>query len=169
MPRPIRIQFPGAWYHVMNRRAGGDVLFSDTFDRLFFLSLVEEAVRTANIEIHAYCPMGNHFHLLIRTPEPTLDRAMQLVGGKYARYFNDRLGRDGSAFLGARPPQEWLTLTDTLELAGGPAKYEALVESPLPSEIEQLYNRKHHPSIIGTREFTSAVRRGSDPLGRKGV
>ncbi len=214
MPRPIRIQFPGAWYHVMHRRAGGDVLFSDTCDRLFFLSLVEEAVRTTNIEIHAYCLMGNHFHLLIRTPEPTLDRAMQLVGGKYARYFNDRLGRDGSvcrgryraivvdseryllavsryihrnpvelgitsiadygwssysAFLGARPPQEWLTLTDTLELAGGPAKYEALVESPLPSEIERFYNRKHHPSIIGTREFTSAVRRGSDPLGRKGV
>jgi putative transposase len=196
----------------MNKRACGDVLFSDTFDRLFFLSLVAEAVRTTKIEIHAYCLMGNHFHLLIRTPEPTLDEAMRLIGGKYARYFNDRRERDGgvcrgryrailidseryllavsryihrnpvalgvtsladygwssySAFLGARPPQEWLSLTETLELAGGSAKYEALVESLLPSEIEKFYNRQNAPSIIGTPEFRAWVQqKGVRPLSR---
>ncbi len=187
----------------MNKRSCGDDLFIDTFDRLFFLSLLAEAVRTCNIEIHAYCLMGNHFHLLIRTPEPTLDQAMRLIGGKYARYFNDRRERDGSlcrgryrsividsdryllavsryihrnplalgvtaladyswssysAFLGARPPQEWLTLDETLDLACGLAKYQALVESPLPSEIEQFYDRPNVPAIIGTDEFKAAIR-----------
>jgi len=187
----------------MNKRACGDELFSDTFDRLFFLSLLAEAVRTTKIEIHAYCLMGNHFHLLVRTPEPTLDQAMRLIGGKYARYFNDRRERDGSvyrgryrailvdserymlavsryihrnaialgvtsladygwssysAFVGARPAQEWLTLTETLDLAGGAAKYEALVESPLLSEIEQLYSRRNLPTVIGTPDFKQQLR-----------
>lgn len=191
----------------MNKRSCGDSLFSDTYDRLFFLSLLSEAVRENLLEVHAYCLMGNHYHLLVRTPLPTLDSAMHLVGSKYARHFNDRLERDGSlcrgryrailidsesyllavsryihrnplvfgladlsayswssypSYLGIRPPQEWLTLKETLSLASGPARYESLVESPLPSEVDVRYERKHLPAILGSPSFrASALAKGA--------
>ena len=100
MPRPHRIEYPGAWHHVMNRRAAREPLFFDDNDRFTFLELLEGNASRTDTEVHAYCLMGNHFHLLVRSPNANLAYMMQLVSGRYGRYFNDRYGRDGGVCRG---------------------------------------------------------------------
>ena len=68
MPRPLRIQFPGAWYHVMNRGAGHRSIFRTAQHRRVFLSLPVEIADTFAIEIHTYGRMTSHYHLLVSTP-----------------------------------------------------------------------------------------------------
>ena len=98
MPRPPRIQYPGAWHHVMNRGACRQDIYLDRRDRRFFLKLLAESASRFSLEIHSYCLMGNHYHLLVRTPEPTLDRMIHHLAGVYTRAFNGRHGRDGPLF-----------------------------------------------------------------------
>ena len=100
MPRSIRLQHEGAWHHVMNRGGCHRRTFVDSTDRLLFLDLLGRSARLTGLEVHGYCLVGNHFHLLVRTPKPNLDRAMQLLLGSYTRNFNDRHGRDGALFRG---------------------------------------------------------------------
>ena len=95
MPRPLRIQYPGAWYHVMNRGASRQNIFRDVHDRRDFLVCLASAASRTAVEVHAYVLMGNHYHLLLRTPHGNLDTMMHLLGRNYARYFNDRYDRDG--------------------------------------------------------------------------
>ena len=88
MARQWRIEYPNALYHVMSRgNSGQDMFFSDN-DRNLFLSIVEELPERNNIQIHAYVLMGNHYHLLVKTVEPNLSRAMQWFGTTYTRKFN---------------------------------------------------------------------------------
>ncbi len=68
MSRPQRIEFENAYYHVMNRGAGRCDVFHDVLDREQFLSIVYDAHKQFGIEIHAYCLMSKHYHLLIKTP-----------------------------------------------------------------------------------------------------
>ena len=100
MPRPLRIEFPGAWHHVMNRGASRRDVFLDVNDRLVFLDLLAKYSAKTSIEIHAYCLMENHFDLLVRSPLGNMSEMMQMVSGRYARYFNDRHGRDGALCRG---------------------------------------------------------------------
>lgn len=100
MARPLRIEFPGAWYHVMNRGAGRRAVFNSDTQRAYFLSLLREASERFNAEWHAYCLMRNHYHLLVRTPQGNLQRIMRHVNGLYTQYFNRNEGRDGPLFRG---------------------------------------------------------------------
>jgi len=88
MPRPLRIQYEGAWYHVMNRGAGRQRIFTSQTHRHFFLLLLEQASSMFDIEVHAYCLMGNHYHLLIRTPSANLSHAMRHINGLYTQQYN---------------------------------------------------------------------------------
>lgn len=100
MARPLRIEYPGAWYHVMNRGAGRQPVFNDDAQRAYFLSLLGETQMRFQAEWHAYCLMGNHYHLLLRTPEANLQRIMRHVNGVYTQYFNRGENRDGPLFRG---------------------------------------------------------------------
>ncbi|MGI9606314.1 MAG: transposase [Acidimicrobiales bacterium] len=100
MPRSPRIQHPGAWHHVFNRGASRQATFLDPHDKQTFLQHLETAIDRYDLECHGYCLLGNHFHLLVRTPEPILDVSMQYLMGRYTRSFNARHGRDGSLFRG---------------------------------------------------------------------
>ncbi len=84
----------------MNRGARHQAVFRDDHDRRAFLALLGDAADRFGLETHAYCLMGNHFHLLVRTLEPNLGRAMQHVAGLHARWFNDSHGCDGPLFRG---------------------------------------------------------------------
>jgi putative transposase len=77
MPRPLRIEFADAWYHVMNRGAGFQRIFKTIKHRQIFISLLAEVSKLFGVEIHAYCLMGNHYHLLIKTPRGNLSRIMR--------------------------------------------------------------------------------------------
>ncbi|NNE75073.1 MAG: hypothetical protein HKN26_15510 [Acidimicrobiales bacterium] len=84
----------------MNRGAGKRPIFLTDDDRRSFLALVGEAVERFAVEIHAYCLMGNHFHLLVHTPHANLDRVMRHIAGVHAQRFNRRHETDGPVFRG---------------------------------------------------------------------
>ena len=100
MARPLRIEYEGAWYHVMNRGAGRRSIFPDRWLRRSFLGLVGDVHEMWGVEVHAYCLMGNHYHLLVRTPRANLGRAMRHLDGVFAQRYNRRLGTDGPLFRG---------------------------------------------------------------------
>ncbi len=100
MPRPLRLEFANAWYHVMNRGAGKRNIFKTDNDRIKFLEIVAQAVKLFGIEIHAYCLMNNHYHMLIKTPRGNLSRAMRHINGVYTQYYNLDKKTDGSLFRG---------------------------------------------------------------------
>jgi REP-associated tyrosine transposase len=100
MPRPTRINFDGAWHHVMNRGAAKRVIFHDPQDHAFFLKLLKKAHEDYGLEIHAWCLMKNHYHLLVRTPGCKLGDAMKIIGGVYTQYYNRKYESDGPVFKG---------------------------------------------------------------------
>ena len=83
MPRPQRIQYENAFYHVMNRGRGRQTIFHDEEFYIAFLDTLKEAHDRFDAIIHAYCLMGNHYHLLIETPRANLDRIMRHINGIY--------------------------------------------------------------------------------------
>lgn len=100
MARPWRIQYGGAYYHVLSRgNEGRDIFFGD-LDRKLFLSTIGETSDRFNMDIFAFVLMRNHYHLLLRTNLPNLSRAMQWLGLTYARRLNNRMGRYGHLFQG---------------------------------------------------------------------
>ncbi|MBI2345609.1 MAG: transposase [Deltaproteobacteria bacterium] len=100
MARPLRIQYPGAWYHVMNRGGGRRQVFQNDHDYLAFLTLLNEASQMWKMEVHAYCLMPNHYHLLLHTPLANLSRMMRHINGVYTQRFNLRWQRDAHLFRG---------------------------------------------------------------------
>jgi putative transposase len=100
MSRPLRIQYPGAVYHIMNRGRARQLTFVDHTDYQAFLETLAEAHRLWSMEVFAYSLMGNHYHLCLRTPKGNLSRIMRHVDGIYTQRFNRRHRRDGTLFRG---------------------------------------------------------------------
>ena len=100
MSRPLRIEYENAFYHVMNRGRGRDNTFLSDDDFKYFLYSIEQASLRFNIEVHSYCLMTNHYHLLIKTPDANLGRAMKHINGLYTQYFNRAHNTDGALFRG---------------------------------------------------------------------
>ena len=100
MARPLRLEFENAWYHVMNRGAGRQDIFKTDKHRRKFLEIVAQAVKLFGVEIHAYCLMNNHYHLLIKTPRGNLSRIMRHINGVYTQYYNLDEMTDGQLFRG---------------------------------------------------------------------
>lgn len=100
MPRPLRIQFPGAVYHVMNRGNGRQAIFEDATDARRFMALLEEIAAALDWRFHAYCLMTNHYRFALQTPQPNLSAGMQALAARYTQDFNRRHGRDGQLFRG---------------------------------------------------------------------
>ncbi|BCR05533.1 hypothetical protein DESUT3_26020 [Desulfuromonas versatilis] len=100
MARPLRIEFPGALYHVTSRGNHRQDTFLDDGDRERFLGILAHTARRYNWLCHAYCLMNNHFHLVIETPDGNLSKGMRQVGGVYTQAFNRRHGKSGHLFQG---------------------------------------------------------------------
>ena len=100
MARALRIEYPGAAYHVMARGNRGQDIFADDKDRLCFLETLEEACEKTGWSIHAYVLMGNHYHLLVETPEGNLVSGMKWVQGTYTQRYNSRHQVLGHLFQG---------------------------------------------------------------------
>lgn len=98
--RPLRILYPGAVYHVMNRGLARQATFLDGADHARFIELLADVVQRWRVRIFAYCCMTNHFHLLLQTPEPNLPRIMRHLGGLYTQRFNRAYHRGGPLFRG---------------------------------------------------------------------
>jgi len=100
MARPLRIEYPGAVYHITTRGNAYQDVFLDDTDREEFLEILEQTVDRFNWLCHAYCLMTNHYHLLIETVDPTLSRGMRQLNGVYTQAFNRRHERVGHLFQG---------------------------------------------------------------------
>lgn len=100
MPRRARIQYEHAFYHVMNRGRGRRWIYDGKAYYEAFLKTLEEAHERFDARIHAYCLMGNHYHLLIETPLANLDRIMRHINGVYTQQHNRFKRTDGPLFRG---------------------------------------------------------------------
>ncbi len=168
MSRPLRIEYPGAYYHGMNRGLARSKVFLNDDDRERFLKLIGETCRQWGIEVYAYCLMDNHYHLLLQTPQGNLSRAMRHLDGVYTQGFNRAHRRDGPLFRG----RYRAILIDAEEYFLAVARY--IHRNPQAGEVEiERYRWSSHrgylhprysPSWLNTNAMLSRFGRGSRGL-----
>lgn len=100
MTRPLRLEFPGALYHVTSRGDRKAAIFYDDTDSLMWLQTLGEVCARFDFAIHAFCQMNNHYHLLVETMEGKLASGMRQLNGVYSQYFNRRHALAGHVFQG---------------------------------------------------------------------
>ena len=163
MARPLRIEFSGAWYHVMNRGAGRKKIFKTKNHRNYFLSLLSDVTQRFGAQMHAYCLMDNHYHLMIHTPEGNLQRIMRHINGLYTQYYNRDQHTDGPLFRGrykailVDADSYWLALSKYIHRnpleAGMVRKLETYPWSSYPAYISKVAK----PEWLITGSVLSAV------------
>src|SRR6184192_1365000 len=100
MARKLRVQYPGAIYHLMNRGDRREDIFYDDQDRQRFLATLDQACQKTGWQVHAFCLMANHFHLVVETPQANLVAGMKWFLGTYTSCFNRRHKLSGHLFCG---------------------------------------------------------------------
>ena len=100
MTRPLRIEYPGALYHVTSRGNACQNIFLSNKDRLRFFSILADTINTFNWICYAYCLMENHYHIFIETLDGNLAAGMRQLNGVYTQYFNRTHSRPGHLFQG---------------------------------------------------------------------
>lgn len=100
MARAIRLEHPGAFYHVLSRGNERKDIYRDAADYAAFLHRIAEASDAFGFLFHAYALMPNHYHLLVETPNGKLSQGMRHINGTYSQYFNKRHDRVGHVFQG---------------------------------------------------------------------
>src|SRR5262245_25816164 len=100
MARPLRLEFPGAVYHVTSRGDRREDIYADDEDRYAFLRLLGAVCERFDWTVYAYCLMTNHYHLLLETRQANLSRGMRQLNGVYTQAFNRRHERVGHVFQG---------------------------------------------------------------------
>jgi putative transposase len=146
MPRPPRIIFAGAYYHVYNRGVEKRSICFDDQDRKIFTHFLAQAVAKFNLNLFSYCLMDNHFHLFLQTTLPNLDSAMQDFQGQYAHQINLSHHRVGSLFQGRYKDR----LVDTDQYALALTRY--IHKNPLEAGLikkPENYRWSSYPCYIG--------------------
>ena len=100
MTRPLRLEFPGALYHVTSRGNRRGEIFRDDSDRHTWLSILATVCEQFNFVVHAYCQMTNHYHIVVETVDGDLARGLRQLNGTYSQSFNRRHGLVGHVFQG---------------------------------------------------------------------
>jgi REP element-mobilizing transposase RayT len=100
MARPLRLEFPGALYHVTARGNAQQPIFLDDTDRHHFLRLLGGEIQQQRWRCYVYCLMGNHYHLVVEAPEPNLSRGLRRLHGTYTQWFNRRHRQVGHLLQG---------------------------------------------------------------------
>ena len=100
MSRPLRIEFPGAVYHVTSRGDRRESIFADDEDRVALLAIVEQGLERFDAQMLAYCLMGNHYHFVLHTRSANLSLLMRHINGVYSQRYNRRHGLVGHLLQG---------------------------------------------------------------------
>jgi len=100
MSRPLRIEFPGAIYHVTSRGDRREPIFDDDVDRGALLGVLAQAMERFDAQVLAYCLMGNHYHFVLHTRQGNLSLLMRHLNGVYTQAYNRRHAKVGHLFQG---------------------------------------------------------------------
>ena len=100
MARPLRIEYPGALYHLSSRGKAREGIFRDDADRKAFLAILAAVVERFGWRLYAYCLMDDHYDLMVETPRANLSKGMRQLNGVYTQRVNRRHGRAGPVFQG---------------------------------------------------------------------
>src|ERR1044072_5323982 len=100
MVRSLRIEYPGALYHITSRGDRQEAIYLTDEDRLLFLKILSEVCIRCHWVCYSYCLMTNHYHLLIETPQGNISKGMQLLNGMYTQKFNRSHKHVGHVFQG---------------------------------------------------------------------
>lgn len=100
MARPLRIEYPGAVYHITTRGNADQDIFLDDQDRRMFLDTYAEVSSRTQWRCYAYCLLDDHYHLVVETPKPNLSKGMRQLNGVYTQRFNQRHDTGGHLFQG---------------------------------------------------------------------
>ncbi len=98
MSRGNRVTYPGAWYHIFNRGISRKTIYFNEIHYNFFITLLEHISSKYHVEIHSFCLMKNHYHLLMCTPRGNISEAMWYLGTHFSRFVNRTIGGDGPVF-----------------------------------------------------------------------
>lgn len=181
MARPLRFVYPGAVYHVMARGDGGKAIFIEKGDHLLFLHWLGRVCGSHGWRVHAWVLMGNHFHLLLETPEPNLVSGMGILLGSFGQGWNRRYQRRGHVFQGryksvpvtgerASDPFQFRVVADYIHLnparaglaGGGGGKLAAYEWSSLPA-----YRRGKGPPWLVFERVLAAFELAENGRGRR--
>ena len=147
MVRPLRVEYEGAYYHVMNRGRGRQQVFHGDRYYEYFLQCMEQAHKRFGVETHAYCLLGNHYHLLLRTPRGNLSRAMRHINGVYTQYYNYLRNTDGSLFRGRYKAINIEASNYLLEVSRYIHRNPVETKKPLVKQLER-YRWSSYPAYI---------------------
>jgi putative transposase len=100
MGRAPRIEYEGAVYHVTNRGNGQEMIYREEADWKAFLGIMSDVISEFGWRIYTYCLMGNHYHLLLETPQPNLSLGMRELDLRYTKRYNGRYEHSGHVFQG---------------------------------------------------------------------
>ena len=153
MPRPLRIEYPGAIYHVMSRGDRREMIFLDEIDRHCFLETLGQTCAKTGWQVHAYVLMGNHFHVVVETPQANLSLGMKWLLGTFTQRWNRRRHAWGHLFGGRykaqsideRSPEYLRTACDYVHL--NPVR-AGLVR---PEEALEEYGWSSYPAYLRPR------------------
>jgi len=165
MPRKLRVQFPGAIYHVTIRGNGREDIFADDHDRERFLRRLAESLETYGVRLYLFCLMSNHVHLVLETPRGNLSRFMQSVETGYTVYYNFRHNRSGHVLQGrygaklVDGDEYLLNLSRYVHL--NPVFVDKIKNLPMKERIEILRNYRWssypgYAGITGEYEFVTS-------------
>jgi REP element-mobilizing transposase RayT len=156
MARPLRITYPGAFYHITSRGNEKKQIFKSLADKEKFLFYLESATRRYDAIIHVYCLMGNHYHLLLETPSGNLSQIMRHINGAYTTYFNIKRQRAGHLLQGRFKA----ILVDMDEYCKELSRYIHL--NPMRAKMVdklQDYRWSSYPDYIGNRNPSTWLER----------
>ena len=154
MPHGTRRKGESGFYHVVTKGDGGQVIFEDDADRLRYLETLVAAQEEYPTELHAYCLMGNHVHLLIRDPQEVLSAFMKKLDETYAMYFAKKTGRVGSVFQS----RFWSEPVDTDERFLATIRYIHANPEPAGIASHDAYPWSSYPAYVGGRYTGPAVK-----------
>jgi len=151
MVRPLRIEYENAFYHVMNRGRGRQQIFHDKSYYEAFLEVLAQAHQRFHIEIYAYCLMGNHYHLLVKTPLGNLSRAMRHINGVYTQRHNQLKKTDGPVFRGRYKSILIEASSYLLNLSRYIHRNPIETSKPLVTQLPR-YRWSSYPAYLGRQE-----------------
>ena len=166
MARPLRIQYPGAFYHVTCRGNERQDIFKDDTDRYRFIQILSQSLDSYTVKLHSYVLMSNHFHLLVETPLGNLAELMRKFNITYTGYYNRRHARVGHLYQGRYKSilverDAYLTVLSRY-IHVNPVRIKSKEQAPVTEKIELLngYPWSSLPGYLNPRKRESFVEYG---------